>query len=104
MIKSRSQTRSSSFWRRRYSSALLGPVILSLLAATLACRGGESKTDGGGKRVILLGFDGMDYEVTTRLMAEGRLPNLSRLGPISSPAWTREDTASTTSSTAARRR
>ena len=32
-----------------------------------------------GKRVIVLGFDGMDHAVATRLMAEGKLPNLSRL-------------------------
>ncbi len=29
--------------------------------------------------VIVLGFDGMDYELTRRLMAEGRLPNLARM-------------------------
>ena len=29
--------------------------------------------------MIVLGLDGMDYELTTRLMAEGRLPGLSRL-------------------------
>jgi predicted AlkP superfamily phosphohydrolase/phosphomutase len=32
-----------------------------------------------GKRVLVLGFDGMDYELAGRLMAEGRLPNLARL-------------------------
>ncbi|MET0659718.1 MAG: alkaline phosphatase family protein, partial [Steroidobacteraceae bacterium] len=31
------------------------------------------------KRVIVLGFDGLDPELTTRWMSEGRLPNLSRL-------------------------
>jgi predicted AlkP superfamily phosphohydrolase/phosphomutase len=32
-----------------------------------------------GKRVIVLGFDGMDYGLTRRLMSEGRLPNFERL-------------------------
>ncbi len=81
MIKVRAHTWSSSYWRRGSSTALLGLVVLSLLATTLACGDGESKT-AGGKRVIVLGFDGMDYEVASRLMAEGRLPNLSRLAEM----------------------
>jgi predicted AlkP superfamily phosphohydrolase/phosphomutase len=32
-----------------------------------------------GKRVIVLGFDGMDYGLTHRLLSEGRLPNFERL-------------------------
>jgi predicted AlkP superfamily phosphohydrolase/phosphomutase len=32
-----------------------------------------------GKRVLVIGFDGMDYELTRRLLDEGRLPNLERL-------------------------
>jgi predicted AlkP superfamily phosphohydrolase/phosphomutase len=31
------------------------------------------------RNVIVMGFDGMDYELTQRLMNEGRLPNFSRL-------------------------
>ena len=37
-----------------------------------------------GRRVIVLGFDGMDYGVTKRLMAEGRMPNFSRLAQAGS--------------------
>ncbi|PYQ22842.1 MAG: hypothetical protein DMF81_10770 [Acidobacteria bacterium] len=50
---------------------------LAALAAVECGRPG----DGGDNRtsVIILGFDGMDYELTKRMMAEGRLPNLSRL-------------------------
>lgn len=29
--------------------------------------------------VVVLGFDGMDHELTTKLLAEGKLPNLARL-------------------------
>src|SRR5882724_9381649 len=31
------------------------------------------------KRAIILGFDGMDPELATRFIAEGRLPNLAKL-------------------------
>ena len=82
MTDKKSDTRPTSrLLRRGVLPALLGLAVLSLLAGTLACGGGESKM-AGGKRVILLGFDGMDYEVTSRLMAEGRLPNLSRLAEM----------------------
>ncbi len=43
---------------------------------------GCSRGNGGGghpsKRVIILGFDGLDYELTKKLMEEGKLPNFSR--------------------------
>jgi hypothetical protein len=52
---------------------------------------------GGVKRLIFLGLDGFDPELTERLMAEGKLPNLMRLKeqgsyrrlrPLSPAAWT----------------
>lgn len=52
------------------------------------------------KRVVILGLDGMDYELTDRMLAEGKLPNLAALKdqgsfkplgstvpPISPVAW-----------------
>jgi len=52
-----------------------------LLIAGLAC--GCARGNGGGaasgKRVIILGFDGLDYEYTNKLMEEGKLPNFSRV-------------------------
>ncbi len=51
-----------------------------LLIAALGC--GCARGDGGGaapgKRVIILGFDGLDYGYTKKLMEEGKLPNFSR--------------------------
>ncbi len=56
------------------------PLSLLLIAAL---GGGCSRGNGGGaapgKRVIILGFDGLDYEYTKRLMEEGKLPNFSRV-------------------------
>ena len=83
------------------------PLVIALAAMAaallsvpdLGCGGGR---DGAGskKRVIVLGFDGMDYELTRKLIAEGRLPNLERLSregtfrslgtsvpPLSPVAW-----------------
>lgn len=49
--------------------------IPALLVLATACGGSEPV----GHRMIVLGFDGMDYEVTRRMIAEGQLPNLARL-------------------------
>ena len=38
------------------------------------------------KRVMVLGVDGMDYQMTTRLMEQGRMPNFSK-PPLSPVAW-----------------
>jgi predicted AlkP superfamily phosphohydrolase/phosphomutase len=38
-----------------------------------------SRTQATGKRVIVLGFDGLDYALTREMIAQGRLPNLARL-------------------------
>ena len=57
----------------------LALALLALAAATCAaggCRAGRKTS------VIVLGFDGMDYELTKQMMSEGRLPNLSRLASL----------------------
>jgi len=56
--------------------AALAMAVAVLALWTVACGDG---TGDSGRKVIVLGFDGMDYELTQRLMAEGRLPNFSRL-------------------------
>ncbi len=50
--------------------------ILLAIGFTAGCGGDAPPFE---KRVIVLGFDGMDYALTERLMSEGRLPNLERL-------------------------
>jgi len=40
---------------------------------------GCSEPPADARRVIVLGFDGMDYELTRQLMSQGKLPNLQRL-------------------------
>ncbi len=40
---------------------------------------GAGRRRGGRRRVIVLGFDGLDFHLTRRWMQEGKLPNLARL-------------------------
>lgn len=54
---------------------LFAGLLLALCLPTLASR----STAGGGHRVIILGFDGVDAGLVERWMGEGHLPNLSRL-------------------------
>lgn len=56
--------------------------ILSFLAATvtLAAAGcGRHGVVAPGTRVVVLGFDGMDYGLAKRLLEEGKLPHLASL-------------------------
>ena len=53
-----------------------GIAVLVFAIGLSGCRAGHVTT---GRRIIVLGFDGLDYDVTRELMAQGRLPNFSRL-------------------------
>ncbi len=55
-------------------SRILPIIILGALSS--ACASQEKLS---GKRVIVLGFDGLDYKLTKELMAAGRMPHFSRL-------------------------
>src|SRR5262245_9561956 len=54
-------------------------VAWLLVTAALRATSCSGKTQATGRKVIVLGFDGMDYQLTTELIAQGRLPNLARL-------------------------
>ena len=49
------------------------------VAGVLWIGAGCSRGDVPGKRVIVLGFDGMDYGVVQELIAKGRMPNFARV-------------------------
>jgi predicted AlkP superfamily phosphohydrolase/phosphomutase len=82
----------------RKGGALVAVVLIAATLLTLAaCGGGGGASD---HRVIVLGFDGMDYVIARNLMAQGKLPNLARLAkeghfqslgtsvpPLSPVAW-----------------
>jgi predicted AlkP superfamily phosphohydrolase/phosphomutase len=57
----------------------LAAVVPLLCAALLLASSGCWRHVTLGRRVIVLGFDGLDYDLTRDLMARGRLPNFAKL-------------------------
>jgi predicted AlkP superfamily phosphohydrolase/phosphomutase len=51
-------------------------VLIIGVVAWYACAAGHA---ADGRRVVVLGFDGLDYGLTRELMARGRLPHFSQL-------------------------
>ena len=51
-------------------------IVFVLIVVAAGCSRPHVKT---GRRVIVLGVDGLDYQLVRRLIAEGRMPNFSRL-------------------------
>ena len=86
---------------RRGARALLGAVLLGALGAAAAIAAGCGSLGGAdGRRVVVLGIDGMDPGYLQRFIDEGRLPNFARLAaegsfarletsmpPLSPVAW-----------------
>ncbi len=68
-----------------YSRGLGAWAFLSALlffAAAIGCGGGDSakgSAASGEKKVIVIGFDGMDPKILSRLMQEGKMPNFKKL-------------------------
>lgn len=58
---------------------LAAVAVVSAAALTLAGCGGASDARAAKRNVLVLGFDGLDYDLTRKLMDEGRLPNFARL-------------------------
>ena len=53
-------------------------LALALALLATACAGGDAASPDE-PRVVVLGFDGMDHAVASRLMEAGRMPNFKRL-------------------------
>lgn len=67
-------------WRRVRRSAvraLAATVVLAALAGLVV--GCAREAPSVERRLILVGIDGMDWVLTEKLLAEGKLPNLARL-------------------------
>jgi len=63
--------------------AILFSVYIALILVSAGCGGNEAPSQalagGTDKKMIIIGFDGMDPKIVTRLMAEGKLPNFKKL-------------------------
>jgi predicted AlkP superfamily phosphohydrolase/phosphomutase len=62
--------------RRKRVLSLVSGVCAALLIAAFGC---DRQHSAIGRRVIVLGFDGLDYSLTRDLMARGRLPHFAQL-------------------------
>jgi predicted AlkP superfamily phosphohydrolase/phosphomutase len=81
-------------------SAVVALLTWPLRYLIRAIRGGKAFARSRVKKVVILGLDGMDYSLTQRFLADGKLPNLDKLRrkgcfkrltttipPISPVAW-----------------
>jgi predicted AlkP superfamily phosphohydrolase/phosphomutase len=59
----------------RWTGVVLAGVLVGGLGAAVSCH----RAEPAGRRVIVLGFDGLDYDLTRDLIARGKLPNFARL-------------------------
>lgn len=60
--------------------SILKASLATLPALGAGCRSaGRKTTTHGGRKIIVLGFDGMDPLLCEQMMLQGRLPNLDRL-------------------------
>jgi len=67
--------------KKLFFAALVISVSWSLLTG---CDGGGTIAKASGTRVIVLGFDGLDYSLTKELMDAGRMPNFSKVAAAGS--------------------
>lgn len=83
-----------------FFSALLMAITWPIRLITRSLFGWRARRRSRVKRVVILGLDGLDHGLTTKMLAEGQLPNLaalrdrgcfkslgSTLPPISPVAW-----------------
>ena len=56
--------------------------LASSLAAATACGGGKLKGDPEGRKVVVLGLDGMEPKIIKALMDSGRAPNFKKLAEM----------------------
>jgi len=65
----------ASLWRV-VALVLTGTALLTAVSVSACTRGSG---DSQGKRVLIIGMDGLDPQLATKLMGEGKLPNFAGL-------------------------
>ncbi len=64
----------------RHSLRLIAALVLGLAVLPLACSSAPRRGTGQfGRKLVILGFDGMDPHLLQRWMAEGKLPHIAAL-------------------------
>jgi predicted AlkP superfamily phosphohydrolase/phosphomutase len=63
----------------RMAKRLLVCGVVVTLAAMWACGGPSVAPDTGRKKLVIIGFDGMDPDLVREFMAAGQLPNLAKV-------------------------
>ena len=58
---------------------LLPAALLAVLAAAAPFRAAAEGAPAGARKLVVLGFDGVDAKLASRWMDEGKLPNLAKL-------------------------
>ena len=61
------------------TSTLAGTMLAAGISPPPACAKAKSNRVKSNKKVIVIGFDGMDPRLCEKLMSQGKLPNLDRL-------------------------
>jgi predicted AlkP superfamily phosphohydrolase/phosphomutase len=69
--------------RHRLATAALALVAVALVAAMVPAAGCRRAFRGAMiPRVVIIGLDGLDYDLVSRMMKDGRLPGLTRLSKM----------------------
>ncbi|MBU1023084.1 alkaline phosphatase family protein, partial [bacterium] len=80
MIDRRKSGKTDSCKTRKILPHTLLVLFIGILSLMLSgCAGEPSMREDIKQKIIVLGFDGMDSDLTAQFMAEGKLPNFSRL-------------------------
>ncbi len=80
--KSDSHNMKRSFKIRSINAVLIS-VLTAFMLVSAGCGSGDTpsqaKANAADKKMIIIGFDGMDPNILNKLMAEGKLPNFKKL-------------------------
>jgi predicted AlkP superfamily phosphohydrolase/phosphomutase len=78
MTRKQFRTSLKSYIRQslRWTFLFLAPIIA--IGILIPMQPGSAAM-AAGKRIVVLGFDGLDYDLVNQYISEGKLPNLSRL-------------------------
>jgi len=78
-MSKKSSSRTKSLRSRTFLRFVIITSTVLVLVAGFLLFADHNPVEADGKRIVILGFDGMDINLVSRFMVEGHLPNLARL-------------------------